>query len=447
MSRQKLALGGVILLFLGFLMSCGSGSTATQSVSVTMQAANYSQSSKGVSRGLTATNTNNGVSNGVSAFSILSAAPEQVIVYLQSIAVTSSSSSGSGNNGNGTAVWTSTQSNTTASGTTVTGCPITLQSGTTNLSGCTGLSTLSIAQGSYTGLVLTFAEVGQMKGCIQGKFGSSISAVGGTHTYPSQFPQTIFSYTTDTVTAGTLYTYCTRSDQSYYNAETASTTPIGNDASYQPSATYFSTLTDAALVDIDLGSGNNNAQTMAQLKQGTVKVTSSNAFTVGSTATTLNLVVDLNRMLEFYSNTRSDFNPPGPSMHAGTSYFFTTKFSQVGSTNAVGSVSAFANTIGSVQGYQLTDTTDNVAGWFTLYLDSSGNYLGGIIYEDDDDALTIMKGNATLTSGTLSGGATISMDISSTTLTNFKTLSTVGSTATATLSYSGGHTVSYQRLL
>jgi hypothetical protein len=119
-------------------------------------------------------------------------------------------------------------------------------------------------------------------------------------------------------------------------------------------------------------------------------------------------------------------------------------------------VLAYGGTLGSVQGYQWTATGtgsqagQGAAGWYTLYLDSSGNYIGGSMYEDDDNELTIMKGNATLPSGVtqITSSTTITMDIAGS-LTGFSLQpSTGGTPGTATLTASGNtYTVSYVRLL
>lgn len=475
---------GVAVLSIGYIEGCGKASAPGQAVSVIMKAVNYSQTASRSRGSLTATNTNNGVSNGIPATSILSGAPEAMTVYLQSISVSQSPITQSNNNF--TSVWTSTASNTTASGTTVTGCALNLSSGTTDLSSCAGLGTLSIPAGNYTGVQLTFAEVGQVKGCIAGTFGTaSTGAVctgdipntstplsSGQYEYVSPFSPTPYYYLTDTgISTSTQYTFCTRHDKSYFNAETASgptsppgsittSTPgyIGFNSDFQPTvSSYFSTLSDAEFVDIDLAAANFSGSTMAALKQGTVSITSANAFTVTTSGTTLTLAVDMNRIFEFFANTRTDCNQPNPQMHTGTSYFFTTKFQATGNGVPTSAVSAFAGEIGSVEGYQVLDASQGVAGWLTIFKDSSGNFLGGSMYEDDDNALTSMKGNVTVTSGSLATGATLSIDISQSTCTGFTSLTVVapatgsppaGSTGSCTLNWHNStYPVTYTRLL
>ena len=69
--------------------------------------------------------------------------------------------------------------------------------------------------------------------------------------YPPPFPQTAFAYTTDAVTPGTTYTFCTRKDKYYYQAETASQTPIGTDSDYQATNAYFTALTVPDRLNVD----------------------------------------------------------------------------------------------------------------------------------------------------------------------------------------------------
>jgi hypothetical protein len=166
----------------------------------------------------------------------------------------------------------------------------------------------------------------------------------------------------------------------------------------------------------------------------------------------MTLAVDMNRMLEFFGNVRSDFNPPTPDSHTGTSYFFTTKFIATGGPTAASAVTAFAGNLGTIQGYQWTahqgtiGGTAQASGWFTFYLDASGNYLSGVMYEDDDNELTICKGNAALTSGTISSNATLTMDIAGV-LSGFSS-TTLNGTGTASLTQSSTvYPVSFQRLL
>lgn len=438
----------IILPMTAVLAGCSAKAGAGTSMKVKITAANYGASSlmRGPRTTLTATNTNNGT-DGVTAqgLGMMSGPPLAMTVYLQSVQATVTG-------GSPVTLWSSTASNTSASGYTVTGCPIALTSGNPDISGCTGLSALTVPAGTYSGLTLTFARVGDIQGCLQGKFAMSATGASASFSYPSP-PFTSgnsFSYTTDTLTGGTLYTYCTRSDQSVFNAETASTTAIGNDASYWPTASHFSGLTEPDFVSIDLGGGNYNAATMAALEGATVTINSATAPT--SSTSTLTLAVDMNRMLEFFGNVRTDFNPPTPDSHTGTSYFFTTKFIATGGPTAASAITAFAGEVGTIEGYQWTAHQGTIggpaqaSGWFTFYLDASGNYLSGVMYEDDDNESTVMKGNATIASGTIATSATITLDIAGS-LAGFSATA-VNGTGTATLTAnSTTYPVSYQRLL
>lgn len=433
---RALALVGSASLALGLLFGCGGSSSGTKlpggTVSLVVRAVNYGASRASDARALTASNTNNGAPNGVPGLGMLSGPPAGMRVYLQQIALTQS-------DGGSAVLFSSTASHTTDSGIPVTGCQIELTTGNIDLSVCTGLSSLTVPAGTYTGTTFTFAEVGEIKGCLNGKFNFSVSAAAGTYTYPAPFPQTVHNYVTDTVSSATTYTFCTRKDKHYFLAETASDTAIGSNSDFQASNGHFTALSAPEYVAIDLGAGNQQAKTVAELEAGSVTLSSATLPT--SSDSTFTLSVDMNRMLEFFGNVRNDFNPPNPSWHTGTSYFFTTKFTPVGGTGATSAVSAYAGAVGSVQGYQWVATPTGggqpaAAGWYTLFLDASGNYLGGSMYEDDDNELTILKGNAKVTSGDLTAGATLTMDIAGT-CTGFKKAAAVNGTSTCSLTATG----------
>lgn len=389
-------------------------------VALVVNAVNFSQASRRT-QSVTATNTNNGMAD-----SILSTAPEQMVVYLQSI-------SGVGSGSMGVPFWMAP-----ASG----GVAISLQSGNVDL-GALNLGQIAAAAGSYEGVRLQFARVGQIKGAVTGTFGQNTTAGTGAFV-GSPAAGAANQYTNEAVHSGQTETFCTRSDKSELSAETFGTTLIGHNADFDPA---LNQKTDSELTDVDLEGGNDQNLSIAQIRQASITVESTGSFAVAENATTtLTLAVDLNRMLRFYANTRSDHQPPNPGMKAGTSYFFTTLFPS--------SISVFGGTVGSVQGYQITANAVNA--WMTLFLDSSGKVLSATVMPDDDNALTIMKGNGSVRTGQLDTGLGIDLGISNSTISGFKgvALNASGS-ATLTINQTSGNGIpagthydlSYQRLL
>lgn len=393
---------------------------ATGKVAVVMKAVNYNLASR-QTQAIVASNTNN-----TAADSIVSTAPDQMVVYLQAISGISSGSEP-------VQFWTSAATE---------GVAVSLQNGNADLSALTD-GQLTVPAGAYEGVRLQFARVGQIKGSVRGTFGYDVAA--GTGPYASSpAAGAANQYTNEAVQRGQTMTFATRADMSQLSAETFSMAPIGQNADFNPA---LNNKLEAELADIDLAAGNDENLSVAQIRRSSVFVETNGGFSVPKDgSTTLTLAVDLNRMLRFYANTRSDHQPPNPGMKAGTSYFFTTLFPS--------SISVFGGPVGSVQGYQIS--ANSVDAWLTLFLDAAGNVLSASVMPDDDNALTIMKGNGLAFTGQLDSGLGMDLGISPSAISGFKGVA-LNATGSATLTIKSSlwsqiptgtqYNLSYQRLL
>lgn len=390
---------------------------AAGKVALLMKAINFSLASR-QTQAISATNTNN-----IMVDSILSSAPEQMVVYLQSITGISSGSED-------VPFWTSAARE---------GAPISLQSGNVDVSAL-NVGQIAVPAGSYQGIKLQFARIAQIKGCVTGTFGFDVAANTGPYAQ-SPAAGAANQYTNETVQRGQTMTFATRSDMSQLSAETFSTALIGHNADFNPA---LNNKIDSELTDIDLESGNDQNLSIAEIRRASTIVMSEESFTVPENeTTTLTLAVDLNRMLRFYANTRSDHQPPNPGMKAGTSYFFTTVFPT--------SISVFGGPVGSVEGYQIS--ANSVNAWMTVFRDASGLVLSTSVMPDDDNALTILKGRGVAITGQLDTGLGIDLDISRSSISGFKGVA-VNATGSATLTINQGgasagtqYDLTYQRLL
>jgi len=123
-----------------------------------------------------------------------------------------------------------------------------------------------------------------------------------------------------------------------------------------------------------------------------VTVATPGSFSVAeATPVSLKLAMDLNRMLRYFANTRAELGAPNPNMKGGTSYFFTTVFPF--------STVLVADDGATIEGYRLTviATSDfgasQVPGWLTVLRGADGAVVGGTVMGDDDNDLTVAKGN------------------------------------------------------
>jgi hypothetical protein len=121
-------------------------------------------------------------------------------------------------------------------------------------------------------------------------------------------------------------------------------------------------------------------------------------YTYDSTAgaPSLSILFDLSRMLRFYNGCNlqheGGVNPPDP---ADKAYFFCHSVFGL-------SVAAFFGPAGQIQGYETVYNANNegVPGWMTIVCNPDGDILSGLLIGNDDNALTIAKGNLTSVSGT-----------------------------------------------
>ncbi len=224
------------------------------------------------------------------------------------------------------------------------------------------VATLEAAPGTYDTLQVEFSRKAQISGCVTGNFcAPDAQAVHG------------------------LHTYCTQASKAFYEG-----TGGGENADFED-------MLPGELMDFDLMLPCKTALSETVPEQYSIR--GGLELTEGASAP-LNLVIDVNRMLRFYNQSRPE-SPcgSGPS----TSYFFTTVFDS--------SVFVFAGKPGSIQGYQLltaacVDTadadvpadyvcTDNpfvVAVWLTVILDDQGTPILASFQPDDDNTLTVIKG-------------------------------------------------------
>ena len=248
-------------------------------------------------------------------------------------------------------------STTLPDGTTGLGCPV-LAAGET-----APLGVMSVNQaGTFNKLTVNFTSLGQMKGCVTGKYKANASD-----------------------NTGTAATNCTKSGKGLDSGLTTTSS--------------------------DFTSANPENMNVYLSKSGTASGTSfSKTFiipggiTLGADAApSITLLIDTGRMLRFY-NGDTDFSSPGPdyATHASKAFFFTTVFEE--------SIYIFLGIPGSIRGYRWAVNAENwttstdpgthacttgckiVAGWMTLILDKEGAPLMASLMPDDDNALTVVKG-------------------------------------------------------
>jgi hypothetical protein len=271
------------------------------------------------------------------------------------------------------------------------GTLVSLTTGKVDLAAALGASGFALPPGTYTRLELTVSRVAEVSGCVSGKFMVTSPVTGLVSSvnpaWAAAAPlHAANTYSNDPIADGQVHTFCTRAGADEVTVGTFTTDPIGSNADFEAA-------TSPALTEIDLALDNAGDLSTEALLAATVTVDSTASFTVAEGSTTpLSLAMDLNRMLRYFANTRSDLQPPNPNMKAGTSYFFTTVF-------------PFSTVLvpgegGSVEGYQLTvvgtkgdGSTEVVPGWLTVLRDAGGAVVGGVVMGDDDDALTVAKGN------------------------------------------------------
>jgi hypothetical protein len=145
---------------------------------------------------------------------------------------------------------------------------------------------------------------------------------------------------------------------------------------------------------------------------------------VAGATPTLTILVDLSRMLRFY-NGLDPVQGPNPSDLNNRAYFFCHSLFGGGARP----IACFFGEVGSIQGYQVICSVTNPApdespvdipAWMTLIFNPAGDIQSGFLIGDDDNALTVAKGN--ITSATTKAGNKYDFcyDISGVTVTDFE---------------------------
>jgi len=288
------------------------------------------------------------------------------------------------------------------------GVEITLTNGAVDLAAA-GLQLNAIPVGHYTGIHIWVSRAVKIAGCITGTFNSQ-TAMSGMYNG--------VSYSSDVLTPGT-HRFCTIAAKSLLNFETGTavpTGPVGTDAE-------FETQTTPEEMELDMGQGfptnmaGTYASSAADVRASSGGIDVHSEFDVDATnPVPLTLVVDMNRMLRFWPNIGTNFQPPQPQGYPpGTSYFYNNDFTHV--------LALFAGRPGSVEGYQLNseicqdlacvpgDPPDSLSReWMMVIRDASGAVGAGLIAPDDAPGAILGDLIPTLTTaGTTAGTLRISV--------------------------------------
>lgn len=264
------------------------------------------------------------------------------------------------------------------------GTPLALTSGAVDLHQLGDVAT-DVPVGHYQQVTLVLSRAAEVKGCVSGNFAGATSVTG-----PGiAGPHAANTYTSESLSEGG-HTFCTIGSRSQLSVGAFTTDLIGSNADFEAQA-------DPEWVEVDIGGNQGTSETADEVRAGQLVlgypvdfVVEAPALSLGlegaSTTTVVTLVIDLNRMLRYFANTRTDFNPPNPNMKSGTSYFFTTVFAQ--------STGVFVGAAGSIDGYKLRVEGPGVVipGWMSLVRGADGAVVTGVVMPDDDNTLTILKG-------------------------------------------------------
>ena len=211
--------------------------------------------------------------------------------------------------------------------------------------------------GTYNRLKLVFNSTARIKGALTGTF--------DTDPAPGSQAETL-----------TLYT---KQDYAYYHDPVP---PTGG-------ADDYSVFETAPAEEMDVSIGASGDTVLVQSDYEVEIVEGGNP--------TITILFDLNRMLRFYNGMNPDLghggvNPDDPTDKA---YFFA--HSVFGD-----SIGVFIGDAGRIEGYQaiyvnydgsVGDGTEaGVEAWMTLVFDANDNFLSGHLIGDDDNALTVAKG-------------------------------------------------------
>ncbi|MEN9826273.1 MAG: hypothetical protein RI953_2018 [Pseudomonadota bacterium] len=220
---------------------------------------------------------------------------------------------------------------------------------------------LDVAARDYSTLSVTFAPKAKIKGCVSATFKT----------------------TTATTTNGSsgYQKYCTQTDKASTNESIKPGHAVFKGVTAQETEMYLSKGWD---------SRSNNLNIDFPIKDG-LKI-------AAGQKSNLTMVIDVNRMLRFYNQGRSD-QGPNPGFPTDRSYFFTTVFED--------SLFVFAGKAGAIRGYSWQTSTcsgtfaniftcstpQSVDGWLTLILDDKGTPFAASAMPDDDNNWTTLKGS------------------------------------------------------
>ncbi|MCL6589510.1 MAG: hypothetical protein K6U80_06105 [Firmicutes bacterium] len=132
----------------------------------------------------------------------------------------------------------------------------------------------------------------------------------------------------------------------------------------------------------------------------------------------LTILVDLSRMLRFYNGLGT--SGPNPIDLSNKAYFFCHSLFCGGARP----IACFFGNVGSIQGYQVICSVNGhceIPAWMTLIFNSSDEIQSGFLIGDDDNALTVAKGNILQTPIVpVAGNYDFNYDISGVTVTGFQ---------------------------
>ncbi len=269
------------------------------------------------------------------------------------------------------------------------GTAVTLTSGAMDLADALGVDGFELPPGDYARLEVDVSRVAEISGCVSGEFQSTAPVTGVVSElnpgWASSAPgHRDNTYSNDPLAAG-VHTFCTKASLSEVAVGTFTEETVASNAQFEAVET-------PELTEIDLALENREDLDGAARRAATVTVATPGSFSVAeATPVSLKLAMDLNRMLRYFANVREELGAPNPNMKGGTSYFFTTVFPF--STVLVADEGA------TIEGYRLTVTAFSehgaglVPGWLTVIRGADGAVVGGVVMGDDDNDLTVAKGN------------------------------------------------------
>jgi hypothetical protein len=267
---------------------------------------------------------------------------------------------------------------------------------------------LNLPVGTITQVDLYFSSAATITGTIDPAstaVGASDTPLGGQ--LPTGSTTTYVSYPSVVVSTQTAYPFDSITQTGGASISNSSTTayesPFNN--------------TTATPVAVTLYSAYYGEVCTSDSVHPTVTISTPANLTITSTSSspTLTILVDLNRMLRFYSglgnppdNAPDSGPPPNNTQDAWNNAYFYTHFNNQ-------NVAAFFGTPGMIQGYQGIFNTYQIANgtafnlnqnenqpcgaiknWMTIVFDSQGNVLSAMLLTDNDTALVVAKGNITL---------------------------------------------------